>query len=178
MVSEVFMDPRGDNCGENSVPQALIAFGGNVGEARATIASAIATFCDGQDVKLLKRSSDYQTPPWGVEDQPPFINACILIETALPPRELLARGQMVERLFGRDRTRETRWGPRTLDIDLIDYGGEIIDESDLTLPHPRALERAFVLVPLAQIVPDWRIEGVAVRDALAQLDAGGIQRLT
>jgi 2-amino-4-hydroxy-6-hydroxymethyldihydropteridine diphosphokinase len=157
--------------------QALIAFGGNVGDARATIDRAIGTFCDGRDVKLLKRSSDYQTPPWGVEDQPPFINVCLLIETSLPPRELLARGQMVERLFGRDRARETRWGPRTLDIDVIDYGGTAIDEPDLILPHPRALERAFVLVPLAEIVPEWRIGGVAIRDALARLDAGGIKRL-
>lgn len=157
--------------------QALIAFGGNVGDARATIAQAIATFCDGKDVKLLKRSSDYLTPPWGVEAQPPFVNACIVVETDLPPRELLARGQMVERLHGRDRARETRWGPRTLDIDLIDYGGTAIDEPDLTLPHPRVLERAFVLVPLAEIVPDWRIGGVAIGDALARLDSGGIHRI-
>jgi 2-amino-4-hydroxy-6-hydroxymethyldihydropteridine diphosphokinase len=159
------------------VTQALIAFGGNVGDARATIHGAIVTFCDGRDVRLLARSSDYETPPWGVEDQPPFINVAILIETALPPRELLARGQMVERLHGRDRARETRWGPRTLDIDLIDYGGETVREFDLTLPHPLALERAFVLVPLAEIVPDWRIGGTTIRDALARLDAGGIRRL-
>jgi 2-amino-4-hydroxy-6-hydroxymethyldihydropteridine diphosphokinase len=157
--------------------EALIAFGGNVGDARATIDRAIGTFCDGQHVKLLKRSSDYETPPWGVEDQPPFVNACIVVETDLPPRELLARGQMVERLHGRDRARETRWGPRTLDIDVIDYGGETVDEPDLTLPHPRALERAFVLVPLAEIVPEWRIGGDSVRDALARLNAGGIRKL-
>jgi 2-amino-4-hydroxy-6-hydroxymethyldihydropteridine diphosphokinase len=159
------------------VTQALVAFGGNVGDARATIASAIATFCDGQDVKLLKRSSDYETPPWGVEDQPPFVNAAILIETALPPRDLLAHGQSIERLFGRDRARETRWGPRTLDIDLIDYAGMVIAEPDLTLPHPRVLERAFVLVPLAEIVPDWPIGGTSIRNALARLDAGGIRKL-
>jgi 2-amino-4-hydroxy-6-hydroxymethyldihydropteridine diphosphokinase len=159
------------------VTQALIAFGGNVGDAHTTIDRAIGTFCDGQHVKLLKRSSDYETPPWGVEDQPPFVNACILIETDLPPRELLARGQMVERQFGRDRARETRWGPRTLDIDLIDYGGETIREPDLTLPHPLALERAFVLVPLAEIVPEWRIGGVSVRDALNGLDTAGIHRI-
>lgn len=158
--------------------QALIAFGGNVGDARSTIERAVGTFCDGRDVKLLKRSADYQTPPWGVEDQPPFINACILVETELPARELLARGQMVERLYGRDRARETRWGPRTLDIDLIDYGGQSIDEPGLTLPHPRVLERAFVLVPLAEIVPEWRIGGTAIREALAGVDAGGIHRLS
>jgi 2-amino-4-hydroxy-6-hydroxymethyldihydropteridine diphosphokinase len=157
--------------------EALIALGGNVGDARTTIERAIGTFCDGQDVRLLKRSSDYHTPPWGVEDQPPFVNACILAETALPPRALLARGQMVERLHGRDRARETRWGPRTLDIDLIDYDGQIIDEPDLMLPHPRALERAFVLVPLAEIVPDWRLGGVSIGEALTRLDIRGITRL-
>lgn len=157
--------------------QALIAFGGNVGDARATIDRTIATFCDGREVRLVKRSSDYETPPWGVEDQPPFINVCVLIETALPPRELLARGQMVERLYGRDRARETRWGPRTLDIDLIDYDGQAVDEPDLTLPHPRALERAFVLTPLAEIVPDWRIGDVTIREALAKLDTTGIKPL-
>ncbi len=168
---------RGDDCGENNVPQALIAFGGNVGDARATIDRGIATFCDGREVRLVKRSSDYETPPWGVEDQPAFVNACILIETSLPPHELLARGQMIERLYGRDRARETRWGPRTLDIDLIDYGGEVIEEPDLTLPHPRARERAFVLVPVSEIVPEWRIGGVPIRDALARLDRAGIRRL-
>lgn len=156
---------------------ALVAFGGNVGEARATIARAIATFCDGRDVTLLRRSADYETPPWGVENQPAFVNAAILVETGLSPRELLARGQMVERLYGRDRARETRWGPRTLDIDLIDYGGQIINEDDLVLPHPRALERAFVLVPLAEIAPGWRIAGTTVVEALARLDRSGIRRL-
>lgn len=167
----------GETAKVRAVTQALIAFGGNVGDARATIHSAIATFCDGRDVTLLKRSSDYETPPWGVQDQPSFINATILIGTALPPRELLARGQMVERLYGRDRSRETRWGPRTLDIDLIDYDGQTFDEPDLTLPHPRALERAFVLAPLGEIVPDRNIGGTTVREALARLDLSGIHRL-
>lgn len=157
--------------------QALIAFGGNVGDARTTIARAIDAFCDGGEVLLVRRSSDYETPPWGVTDQPPFVNACILVETALAPPALLARGQTIERLHGRDRSRETRWGPRTLDIDLIDYAGATLNEPDLTLPHPRARERAFVLAPLSEIAPDWRIGGVSVTEALAGLDAGGISRL-
>jgi 2-amino-4-hydroxy-6-hydroxymethyldihydropteridine diphosphokinase len=157
--------------------RALIALGGNVGDARATIDRAIATFCDGQEVRLMARSSDYETPPWGIEDQPPFVNAALLVDTPLPPRELLARGQMVERLYGRDRTRETRWGPRTLDIDLIDHAGTFVQEPDLILPHPRALERAFVLVPLAEIAPDWKLGTRTIKEALAKLDAGGIRRL-
>jgi 2-amino-4-hydroxy-6-hydroxymethyldihydropteridine diphosphokinase len=157
--------------------EALIALGGNVGNARETIARAIAALCDGQAVRLVARSSDYCTPPWGVTGQPPFVNCCIAVATELSPRDLLERAQAIERRFGRDRTREQRWGPRTLDIDLIAYDDVTIETPELTLPHPRALERAFVLVPLAEIVPDRRIAGVRVRDALAKLDRAGIKKL-
>src|ERR1051325_5992316 len=123
----------------DNVAEALIALGGNVGDARATLDRAVAAFCDGEVVRLLARSSDYRTPPWGVEDQPPFINAAIVIETALSPPDLLARAQAVERAFGRDREREQRWGPRTLDIDLVAYDDLRLASAGLTLPHPRAL---------------------------------------
>lgn len=156
---------------------ALIALGGNVGDARATIAKAIAVFCDGGDIVLAKRSSDYRTPPWGVTGQPPFINACIAVATSLPPRELLERAQAVERLFGRNRANETRWGPRTLDIDLIDYADMRLDEPGLTLPHPRLFERAFVLVPLAEIVPERLVGGMNIGEAASRADATGIERL-
>jgi 2-amino-4-hydroxy-6-hydroxymethyldihydropteridine diphosphokinase len=156
---------------------ALVALGGNVGDARATLDRAVAMFCDGAAVRLLARSSDYRTPPWGVTDQAPFINLCIEVATELTPRELLARALTVERALGRDRTRERHWGPRTVDIDLLAYDDVRLDEADLTLPHPRLLERAFVLVPLAEIAPERRIAGVRVRDALARLDAAGIERL-
>src|SRR5690606_4521546 len=116
------------------------------------------------------RSSDYRTPPWGREDQPPFVNACIAVETELVPRDLLARAMAVERQFGRERTSTSRWGPRTIDIDIIAYDDLAFDEPGLTLPHPRLFERAFVLVPLAEIRPDAVIAGRAVRDALATLD--------
>jgi len=160
-----------------SMPEALIAFGGNVGDARATVDKAVAALCDGEAVRLLARSSDYRTPPWGVEDQPPFINLCVAVATSLSPRDLLARALEVERAFGRDRANERRWGPRPVDIDLIAYDDVTLDGPDLTLPHPRLFERAFVLVPLAEIVPDRRIAGVRVADALARLDATGIERL-
>jgi 2-amino-4-hydroxy-6-hydroxymethyldihydropteridine diphosphokinase len=156
---------------------ALIAFGGNVGDVRDTLQQAIDRFCDGRDVRLTARSSDYRTPPWGVEDQPPFVNCAIAVATVLSPQALLARAQEIERAFGRDRTRETRWGPRTLDIDLIDYGGAAVSTTGLTLPHPRALERAFVLAPLAEIAPERSISGVRIKDALAKLDRSGIERL-
>jgi 2-amino-4-hydroxy-6-hydroxymethyldihydropteridine diphosphokinase len=157
--------------------EALVALGGNVGDVRQTLDRAIAEFCDGVVVRLIARSSDYRTPPWGVEDQPPFVNCAIAVETALAPHDLLARAQAVERAFGRDRARERRWGPRTLDIDLIAYGDRTLDTPDLTLPHPRLFERAFVLVPLAEIVPDRVIAGTRIRDALAKLDQTGIERL-
>ena len=156
---------------------ALLGLGGNVGDVRATLKQAVALFADGKDVILRARSSDYTTPPWGVTDQPPFINLAIQVETALAPRVLLERALKVERALGRDRARETRWGPRTIDIDLIAYDDLAIDERDLILPHPRLFERAFVLVPLAEIVPGRIIAGRRVSEALAQLSTEGIQRL-
>jgi len=156
---------------------ALIGLGGNVGDVRATLAQAIARFADGQDVRLTARSSDYATPPWGVIDQPPFINCAIAVETALAPQALLARALEVERALGRDRAHEQRWGPRRIDIDLLAYDDLALDEPGLTLPHPRLFERAFVLVPLAEIVPERLIGGVPVRAALAQIDASGVIRL-
>jgi 2-amino-4-hydroxy-6-hydroxymethyldihydropteridine diphosphokinase len=166
-----------ENAVRGRMAEALIALGGNVGDARAILDQAVARFCDDDMVRLLARSSDYRTPPWGVEDQPPFINACLAVATALAPRDLLARAQEVERTFGRDRAKERRWGPRPLDIDLLAYDDVTLGGPDLILPHPHLFERAFVLVPLAEIAPDRRIAGVRVADALARVDAAGIERL-
>jgi 2-amino-4-hydroxy-6-hydroxymethyldihydropteridine diphosphokinase len=157
--------------------EALVAFGGNVGDVRATLAAAIARFCDGEAVRLTARSSDYRTPPWGIEAQPPFVNLCIAVDTKLAPLALLQRGLAVERAFGRDRGSEQRWGPRTLDIDILVYGDLTLDTPELVLPHPRLLERAFVLVPLWDIRPDLVVNGVPIAQALAALDAAGIERL-
>ena len=159
------------------MPRAFVAFGGNVGDARDTIARAIAQFCDGDRVRLIARSSDYRTPPWGKTDQAAFINACIAIDTGLTPLGLLDRAHEVERAFGRDRHKEERWGPRSLDIDLLTYGEETLDDPKLTLPHPRLFERAFVLVPLSEIAPDAVIAGRSLREVLDRLDQSGIERL-
>ena len=156
---------------------ALVALGGNVGDVRATLHRAIAALCDGVQVRLSARSSDYRTPPWGVEDQPAFVNLCIAVETALTPRLLLERAQAVERALGRERAKERRWGPRPIDIDLIAYDDVTVHEPDLELPHPHLFERAFVLVPLAEIAPDRVIAGIRVRDAVAQIDTTGVERL-
>ena len=157
--------------------EALLALGGNVGDVRATLDRAVAALCDGEEVRLLARSADYRTPPWGVEDQPAFVNLCIAVETALTPRALLARAQAIERALGRERSSERRWGPRSVDIDLIAYDDLALNEPDLKLPHPRLFERAFVLVPLAEIAADKIIDGIRVRDALARVDRKGVEKL-
>ena len=157
--------------------EALVSLGGNVGDVRDTLDRAVAMLCDGREVRLLARSSDYRTPPWGVADQPPFVNLCIAVETHLTPRAVLARAQGVERALGRDRAGERRWGPRPVDIDLLAYDDLALCDPELTLPHPRLFERAFVLVPLGEIVPDRTIAGVRVHDALARVDAGGIEKM-
>ncbi len=157
--------------------EALIALGGNVGDARATLRKAIDLFCDGSEVCLLARSADYRTPPWGDENQAPFINLCIAVETRLTPQALLARAQQVERSLGRVRAKDRRWGPRTADLDILAYDDVVLDEPSLRLPHPRLFDRAFVLVPLAEIAPDRLIGGIRVRDAAARTDAAGIERL-
>jgi 2-amino-4-hydroxy-6-hydroxymethyldihydropteridine diphosphokinase len=157
--------------------EALLAFGGNVGQVRETFDRALAMLCDGTEVRRKARSSDYATPPWGVEDQPPFVNRCIAVDTQLTPTALLARVQAIEHALGRTRAQEPRWGPRPIDIDILAYDDVTLDGADLTLPHPRLFERAFVLVPLAEIAPERVIAGKRVRDALAQLDTTGISRL-
>jgi len=157
--------------------EALVALGGNVGDSRVILDRAVEIFCDGDEVKLKARSSDYLTPPWGFKYQPPFVNLCIAVETTLSPRELLTRAQTVERQFGRDRAHEKRWGPRTADIDILAYDDLTMDELGLTLPHPRLFERAFVLLPLAEIAPDQVIGGRKVSEAVAAIDTAGIERL-
>ena len=155
----------------------LIALGGNVGDVRATFVKAIANICGMTQAALVARSSDYTTPPWGDEQQEPFVNACIEIETSLDPHALLFTLHKIEKKFGRDRANERRWGPRTLDLDIIAYDDVRLDKPELTLTHPRLFERAFVLVPLTEIAPDRLIAGQTPRQALALLSADGIERL-
>ena len=155
----------------------LIALSGNVGDARATFTKAISNICGMAQAALLARSSDYATPPWGEEEQARFIKACIEIDTVLDPHALMFVLHKVEQKFGRDRSRERRWGPRTLDLDMIAYDDVAINKPDLTLPHPRLFERAFVLVPLAEIAPSRVIRGRTITEALADLSTDGIERL-
>jgi 2-amino-4-hydroxy-6-hydroxymethyldihydropteridine diphosphokinase len=156
---------------------AFIALGGNVGDVRTTFDRAISLLCDEAAVRLLARSADYRTPPWGVVDQAPFVNAAIAVTTSLSPHELLARTKLTERTLGRDFARERHWGPRPIDLDILTYDDVELHDPDLTLPHPHMFERAFVLVPLAEIAPDRIIAGTRVHDALAGVDASGIEKL-
>ncbi len=157
--------------------EAFVAVGGNVGDARATVGRGIRQFCAHPGIRLIARSSDYRTAPWGVTDQADFVNACIAVDTTLVPRDLLAHALATERAFGRDRATERRWGPRPLDIDLIAYDRTTMNEPGLTLPHPRLFERAFVLAPLAEIAPDISIGDRSIAAALAGIDRTGIERL-
>lgn len=159
------------------MPEALLALGGNVGNSRVILDRAIGLLCDGKEVRLMARSSDYRTPPWGFKYQPHFVNLAIAVETTLGPRELLARAQEIELRLGRDRVQEKRNGPRTADIDILAYDDLTMNEPNLTLPHPRLFERAFVLVPLAEIAGDRVISGRRVDEAARAVDAGQIHRL-
>jgi 2-amino-4-hydroxy-6-hydroxymethyldihydropteridine diphosphokinase len=159
------------------VASALIALGGNIGDVRAAFKSAIARICEKAGARLAARSSDYATPPWGEERQPPFVNACIEIETELEPHALLEVLHEIEREHGRDRSQEQRFGPRTLDLDLLAYDDRSVDTPTLTLPHPRLFERAFVLVPLAEIAPDRPVAGRTATEALAAVRTDGIRKL-
>ncbi len=137
----------------------LIALGGNLGDVRDTFRKAISNICGMTQAALLARSSDYATPPLGDIEQPRYVNACISIDTSLDPHALLFTLHKIEKKFGRDRASEARWGPRTLDLDMLAYEDMTIEKPELTLPHPRMFQRAFVLMPLCEIAPDRMIGG-------------------
>ena len=113
-------------------------------------------------MRILRRSGFYRTAPWGVPDQPDFVNLCAAAATALSPQAFLALIHRIEADLGRER--RERWGPRPIDIDVLTYGDATVDEPGLTIPHPRLTERAFVLVPLAEIAGDVAIAGKTVRE--------------
>ncbi|HEY4441376.1 MAG TPA: 2-amino-4-hydroxy-6-hydroxymethyldihydropteridine diphosphokinase [Candidatus Elarobacter sp.] len=146
--------------------RAAIGIGSNAGDAAANVRAAFDRLSECGIV--VARSSLYLTEPWGVRNQPPFVNAAALLDTALAPHELLAALKTIEHEAGRIPT--YRWGPRVLDLDILTFGEERIDEPDLTIPHPRLAERAFVLVPLAQIDPRF----AAARDALPPGERAGV----
>ncbi|MDR3374823.1 MAG: 2-amino-4-hydroxy-6-hydroxymethyldihydropteridine diphosphokinase [Ancalomicrobiaceae bacterium] len=159
---------------------AILALGGNIGDVSTTMDEALRRLAT-TNIRLLARSADYLTPPWGKTDQPPFLNLCAEVATGLSPEGLLLACLAVEAALGR--IRREKWGPRVIDIDLIFYRGADGREvkmatETLTLPHPLTLERAFVVVPLAEIAPDLILSGRRIGDVAAELLPGsGIVRL-
>ena len=137
--------------------RAVIALGANLGDARAALSGAVEAIAGLPGVSMLAQSSVYSTAPIGGVEQPDYLNAVVIVDTTLSPPELLDRLHDIENAW--HRTREVRWGPRTLDLDLIDYTGVTSDDPELTLPHPRAHERAFVLVPWLEADPEAELTG-------------------
>ena len=132
-----------------------LCLGSNTGDRLKLIEQAVSLLNLAQDIKLIRTSALYETEPWGVKDQNWFLNMIAEIKTPLSAQDLLIKCQNIERTLGRNREKETRWGERPIDIDIIFYGKEIINTQLLTVPHKHMHERAFVLVPLLELVPDF-----------------------
>jgi 2-amino-4-hydroxy-6-hydroxymethyldihydropteridine diphosphokinase len=141
------------------VTRAYVGLGANLGPREATLLRAVDLIAAVPGVEVLELSSFADTEPVGVEDQPDFLNGALAVETTLSPRDLLNALLSVERELGRVREDGERWGPRTIDLDLLLYGDEALDEPGLTVPHPRLHERRFALEPLAELEPELVIPG-------------------
>lgn len=153
-----------------------LSLGGNLGDPAASMATALRLLDADESTRVIAVSSLYRTPPWGKLDQPDFLNAAAEISTALAPRALLDLCLEAERKL--KRVREERWGPRLIDIDILVFGDRVIHETGLEVPHPRMLERAFVLAPLAEIAPELAVGGRSVTERLGAVDTSGIERLS
>jgi 2-amino-4-hydroxy-6-hydroxymethyldihydropteridine diphosphokinase len=151
--------------------RAYVGLGANLGDRERTLRLAIERVGEIAGVDVVAESSLRETDPVGVVDQPRFLNGAVALETTLPPHELLVALLEVERGLGRIRSQGERWGPRTLDLDLLLYGDLVLDEPGLVVPHPRLYERRFVLEPLVDLDPDLEIPGHGrVSALLAELD--------
>ena len=153
------------------MPTAFVGIGSNLGEPEQQIAAALEQLAAEEGIELVAVSALRETEPVGYLDQPSFVNGAAQLETELPPRELLERLLSIEARLGRVRGEGPRFGPRTIDLDLLVYGDETIDEPGLTVPHPRLPERRFALEPLAELAPNLEIPGLgAVQALLAELE--------
>lgn len=171
---------------------AYLSLGSNVGDRAETLRAAIVELDRADDVEVTAVSGVYETDPVGGVDQDPFYNLAVAVRTTRTPHELLDLAHELEAAHGRDRASEVRWGPRTLDVDLILFGDRVVDDEQLTVPHPRMHERAFVLVPLLEVhpggtLPDGTrlstlvarlapVEGVALAFRLTELPWSGLPR--
>ena len=154
--------------------RAYLGIGSNIGDMASMLDRAVAGLDARSWITVAARSADYRTPPWGKTDQPWFLNGALAVDTDLDPHALLDACLAVETELGR--VREERWGPRLIDIDVLSYEGASVEDARLVLPHRFVRERAFVLVPLAEIAPNLVVGGERVVDALAKLDRTGIRR--
>lgn len=155
---------------------AYVALGGNLGDPRQQLLEAMDALAHLPGTRVLRRSRLYRTPPWGVQEQPPFLNAAVVLDTDLAPHDLLDALLAIEQRAGR--VRVERNGPRTLDLDLLHMDGVQLDDERLTLPHPRIAERAFVLLPLNDLAPDLLLPGQGrVAGLLAAADTQGCECL-
>jgi 2-amino-4-hydroxy-6-hydroxymethyldihydropteridine diphosphokinase len=156
---------------------ALISLGSNIGNPLAALQQAMDQLAEDPAIRIKMRSSFYRTTPVGPVAQDDFINAAVLISTSLLPDALMQRLLDIETKMGRDRTNAVRFGPRVIDLDLILYD-DVKQKSDLVeLPHPRFRERAFVLVPLAELAPEWRVDEVTLSELAARVGDQGVNRL-
>ncbi|MGB3137345.1 MAG: 2-amino-4-hydroxy-6-hydroxymethyldihydropteridine diphosphokinase [Nodosilinea sp.] len=153
-----------------------IALGSNLGNSWNILQAALVAIHSPSTVELVAQSSVYQTVAIGPV-QPDILNACAVVNTTLSPQYLLRRLLHIEQTFGR--VRRQRWGPRTLDLDLIFYGQACLTDSNLHIPHPRLRERAFVLVPLSEVAPDWRdpVSGQSVKSLCNAVGSAGVTRI-
>jgi 2-amino-4-hydroxy-6-hydroxymethyldihydropteridine diphosphokinase len=155
---------------------AALGLGGNIGDPIAAMSTVISAFEQSDQIDLLDVSKLYRTPPWGKLDQPDFYNSCILVSAKLEPIVLLDLCLSLELELKRERNE--RWGPRTIDIDLLTYGDELIELDRLVVPHPRMTERAFVLMPLADIAKDHIVDGRSIHEWLRDVDQSGIETMS
>jgi 2-amino-4-hydroxy-6-hydroxymethyldihydropteridine diphosphokinase len=160
-----------------SAVRAFVGLGSNLGDPVSQIRIALNELSQLSKSRLIRQSALYRTAPWGNTDQPDFVNAVAEIETDLSARQLLDSLLQVEARAGRVRE-GLRWGPRLIDLDLLIYGDERIDESNLHVPHPRMQDRAFVMVPLVELEPTLEVPGIGVlADLIAQLDTSSCLRM-
>lgn len=157
--------------------RAGISLGSNLGDRLGSIRQATLMFKE-KNIFIVASSDVFETEPWGVKNQPSFLNACLIVETEDPPRDLMLKLQSIESGLGR--VARFRWGPREIDIDIIFMDELAVNEDDLVIPHPKMHKRAFVLVPLNQVAPEWihPLLGKSVREMEMQIPKSGILRIT
>lgn len=150
-----------------------LSLGGNIGDVEQNLIKALNSLNSNDACKVLSVSSIYKTNPVGILDQPDFLNISVKLYTKLPPLELLYICKQIENELGR--TREIKWGPRIIDIDILIYDNQIVNSEELTIPHPYLMDRAFVLIPLAEIEPDLIMpDSTKAKDAAKLVGSQGI----